>query len=281
MKTYDHIYLSPHLDDAALSCGGQIFTATSAGQSVLIVTITAVDAPADDLSDFAAQLHARWESSAAGLDAAGLDAVGLDAVGVIAQRRAEDALAARILGADVLHWPYFDCIYRRHPATAAPLYDSTAALFGPVDPAEDGLVDELTGALSTLPEGARVFAPLGVGNHVDHQITRAAAERAYGRALWYYEDYPYTAIPGALEAALPEGERDQWAEETILLGEAVVEAKIAAIMAFKSQLSSFFAGPDDLARRVREEGQRVLGSVRAQAESGVPYPAAERVWRRR
>lgn len=271
MKTYDHIYLSPHLDDAALSCGGQIFAATSAGQSVLIVTITAVDAPADDLSDFAAQLHARWESSAAGKDAAG----------VIAQRRAEDALAARILGADVLHWPYFDCIYRRHPATAAPLYESTPALFGPVDPAEDGLVDELAGALSMLPEGARFIAPLGVGNHVDHQITRAAAERAYGRDLWYYEDYPYTAIPGALEAALPEGERDHWVEETILLGEAAVEAKIAAIMAFKSQLSSFFAGPDDLARQVRDEGQRVLGCVRQRADSGMPYPAAERVWRRR
>jgi LmbE family N-acetylglucosaminyl deacetylase len=270
MKTYDHIYLSPHLDDAALSCGGQIFTATSSGQSVLIVTITAVDAPADDLSDFASELHTRWESSASG---------GVDAAGMVAQRRAEDALAARILGADVLHWPYFDCIYRRNPSSAAPLYGSVEAIFGAVDPAETQLIAELAGALETLPAGGRVIAPLAVGNHVDHQITRAAAEQAFGRELWYFEDYPYTAIPGALEAALPEVERAEWVEETILLGEAAVEAKIAAIMAFRSQLSSFFASPDDLARQVRAEGLRVLGSIRERADSGMPYPGAERLWR--
>ncbi|MEZ4728018.1 MAG: PIG-L family deacetylase [Caldilineaceae bacterium] len=44
-SVYDAIYLSPHLDDVALSCGGQIFGATRTGQRVLIVTITAGDPP--------------------------------------------------------------------------------------------------------------------------------------------------------------------------------------------------------------------------------------------
>ena len=49
----DHLYLSPHFDDAALSCGGQIATWTAAGQSVLVVTITGGD-PLDALSADAA-----------------------------------------------------------------------------------------------------------------------------------------------------------------------------------------------------------------------------------
>ena len=47
----DHLYLSPHFDDAALSCGGQIATFTAAGQSVLVVTITGGDPPADARAD--------------------------------------------------------------------------------------------------------------------------------------------------------------------------------------------------------------------------------------
>ena len=39
----DHLYLSPHFDDAALSCGGQIATWTAAGQSVLVDRTTGED----------------------------------------------------------------------------------------------------------------------------------------------------------------------------------------------------------------------------------------------
>ena len=58
---YDYIYLSPHLDDAVLSCAGQICQFVQAGRSVLIITIMAGDAPAADLSPFARSLHERWE----------------------------------------------------------------------------------------------------------------------------------------------------------------------------------------------------------------------------
>ncbi|RMD73788.1 MAG: PIG-L family deacetylase, partial [Chloroflexi bacterium] len=36
---YRHIVLSPHLDDAALSCGGFIARATALGEPVLVVNI--------------------------------------------------------------------------------------------------------------------------------------------------------------------------------------------------------------------------------------------------
>ncbi len=40
-REYAHIYIAPHLDDAVLSCGGQIAQHTATGARVLVVTICA------------------------------------------------------------------------------------------------------------------------------------------------------------------------------------------------------------------------------------------------
>ena len=36
---YNHVYLSPHLDDIALSCAGRIAAQVAAGELVLVVTV--------------------------------------------------------------------------------------------------------------------------------------------------------------------------------------------------------------------------------------------------
>jgi len=257
---YDAIYLSPHLDDAALSCGGQIYAATQAGRRVLIVTITAGDPPTDSSTDssadspasvsaYAQSLHDRWQLQA-------------DAV---AARRAEDLAACAILGADALHWSLPDCIYRSDPATGAPYYVSDDDIFGPVAAGEKALVAALAAALADLPDAERVIAPLTVGNHVDHQSTRLAAEQAVSPAkLHYYEDYPYAQTPGAV-AGLVAHPSGGWAATVVPLDEAALRAKIDAIRAYRSQLSTFFADEADLAAQVR-------GVARTRG--------GERLWRR-
>jgi LmbE family N-acetylglucosaminyl deacetylase len=157
---YDAIYLSPHLDDVALSCGGQIFQKTRTGQRVLIVTITAGDPPQTAVSNYAQSLHDRWD-------------LVTDAV---AARRAEDLVANKILGAETLHWSLPDCIYRSHPETGAPLYLSDPDIFGDVHPAERPLVVDLSEQMAALPSHQQLYVPLTIGHHVDHQLTRAAAE---------------------------------------------------------------------------------------------------------
>ena len=118
---YHTLVLAPHLDDAALSCGGQLADLSAAGEAVLVYTLMAGDPPVGGAgSALVTALHARWQ----------LDA---DAV---AARREEDARACAILGADWLHGPLPDCIYRRDPAGGGPLYADEAALFGAPDPGE-------------------------------------------------------------------------------------------------------------------------------------------------
>ena len=68
-------------------------------------------------------------------------------------------------------------------------------------PLDAATLAALAEAFAALPAAGRVYLPLGVGGHVDHLATRRAAERVFTAPL-YYEEYPYTAWPGALAAAL-------------------------------------------------------------------------------
>jgi hypothetical protein len=124
-----------------------------------------------------------------------------------------------------------------------------------------GLAQRLRG----LPRRGQIVAPLAVGNHVDHQIVRQAAEEAFGGELLYYEDYPYVAVEGALERVIAPGD-EGWEARVVTLDEAAMTAKIEAVAAYASQLSSFFADHADLEAQLRSHAQRSGG---------------ERLWRKK
>ena len=254
---YNAIYLSPHLDDAALSCGGHIYAQTQAGERVLIVTVTAGDAPLEELSPFAQQLHADWGLSG----------------NPVAGRRAEDIEACRILGADYAHWEIRDCIYRRHPLTGEPLYPEAAALFGAVHSAEFPHSHSLAQRFAALPAARAIYGPLGVGRHVDHQLVRISAEMCFGARLQYYEDYPYVGEPGRLDAAL--GASADWSAALINLSPAAVAARIAAIAAYTSQIAVLFGSTACLPRCVRNYVAGVGGERIWRAQPSPKQPGAE------
>lgn len=247
---YHTLVLAPHLDDAALSCGGRLADLSAAGEPALVVTLMAGDPPsAGGESPLVAALHARWR-----LDAA-----------AVAARRAEDRRACALLGVDWLHGALPDCIYRADPLTGAPYYQENEALFGAPDPGEvDQLVAEIAALLATLPPAGRVLAPLTVGGHVDHRLTRLAAERHYGTAVWYYEDYPYARESGALDEVLPPP-RSGWIADVVPISAAGLQRKVAAVQAYESQVSTFFADTADLTAQLAAYAALVGG---------------ERFWRR-
>ena len=235
LSHYDSIYLSPHLDDAVLSCGGQINQQIRSGQSIWIVTITAGDPPKTGLSYFAESLHQRWETVS-------------DAV---AARRIEDKLACERLGADSLHWHFLDCIYRQDPLTGRSLYASEEALFGPLHPVESTLVKQLAQLISGLPDWEHFLIPLSAGNHVDHQLARLAAEYYLGSVgTLYYEEYPYAQNADILEVLSPPDLG--WQPKIIPLSKNDLDAKVEAIACYRSQLSTFFNDQDDLIKQVTE-----------------------------
>ncbi|HIE39625.1 MAG TPA: GlcNAc-PI de-N-acetylase [Anaerolineales bacterium] len=244
----EQIYLSPHLDDVALSCGGRIRLQVRAGVRVRVVTVFA-GGLAGALTPFAQALHHQW-------------GLGRDAP---AARRAEDRAALALLGAEPTHWNLPECIYRS-ATDGAFLYPTWEALWGPLHPADGPLLKELARRIGALPEAATLYVPLGAGGHVDHRLVRRAAEAA-ARPLLYYEEYPYAEDPRAVEAAL-EGAR--WEPEPVFLDEEVLEAKIAAVACYRSQLSTFWADEAEMAEHLRAYGLQVGGGR-----------LAERYWRRR
>src|SRR3989304_1899066 len=90
------VYLSPHLDDALLSCGGLVAQQVAGGDEVTVFTVCAGDSPVGELTPFAYELHRRWGGAGSPM--------GL--------RRAEDLVACGRLGASVVHLGFADAIYR-------------------------------------------------------------------------------------------------------------------------------------------------------------------------
>lgn len=237
------IYLSPHFDDVAYSCGGWLWQQAQAGVTVQVWTICAGKMPAPPYSAFAQALHARWQTGEAAQ----------------AIRQEEDLRACAEMGAAARHFTIPDAIYRtsgRQPGKF--LYDSDETLFGSLHPDDALLVEQLAGELADrLPAGARLVCPLALGSHVDHQLTRQAAERL-GMRLWYYADYPYV-LKHAL--SLKEFFRQGWRSRAYPLSAAALQAWQAAVAAHASQLSSFWSSLEEMRAAIRSYSEE-SGGVR-------------------
>jgi LmbE family N-acetylglucosaminyl deacetylase len=242
-----HLFLSPHLDDAVLSCGGTIHQLVAQGQPCTILTIMAGDPPVP-LPDtpIVTDLHQRWQ-------------VGYAPVAV---RRAEDERACAQLGAQVVHWPLPDCVYRTAGGVA--LYPSEESLWIAPDPADPALVF-LQGA--ALLAATQLYVPLGVGQHVDHRIIRDWGRSFSDQlAVMYYEEYPYINAAREVDQALTAFPPHSLELVRRRLTEADVQAKIAAIACYESQISTFWESLEAM----EQETRRVMTA------DGQP---AERFWR--
>ena len=156
------IYLSPHFDDAVLSCGGMIWEQVHSGETVEIWTLCAGQIPKGlPLTAFAEQKHRDWKVD----------------LRVVNRRRAEDRAACAFLGAAPRHWTLPDIIYRRLPNGDA-LVNDGADLWLPVHPGELRLAQRLRAWLRrNLPTEAQLVCPLTLGNHTDHRLVRACRRK--------------------------------------------------------------------------------------------------------
>jgi LmbE family N-acetylglucosaminyl deacetylase len=227
----DWIYLSPHLDDVALSCGGLIWEQSRTGETVSIWTICAGDPPVGPLSPFAELLHARWET---GRQAS-------------AARRGEDIRACQILDAGWEHFPVPDCIYRQNLEKSVYLYASEEAIFESVHGQEYELVSQLSTEIAhRLPGAANLVIPLALGGHVDHRLVRLAADQIHqpGLTCWYYADYPYVLRS---EGELGGLNQSGWLNVHQTISPDGLHAWQDSIAAHESQISTFW--PDLTAMR--------------------------------
>jgi LmbE family N-acetylglucosaminyl deacetylase len=237
------VFVAPHPDDVALSCGGTVAVAARSG-SPTIVTLFAGQ-PSGDVSEFAQFQHERW---------------GIEADSVAAARRAEDTAAAVALGESVTQvWlDHLDAIYRN------PAYASDEALFGKLLDNDLALIDQLVAELAAL-DAAEYVVPLAAGNHVDHQLAFRAGRRlaARGASVWAYADVPYViGTPRAVTDRLARGTVRE--ARVTYLDDDAFERKCLAVECYPSQLPVLFRDIGDHRAALDHYARHVGGGHRAE-----------------
>jgi LmbE family N-acetylglucosaminyl deacetylase len=166
-KMCNWIFISPHLDDVVLSCGGLIAELVHLGIRVEIWTVFAGDPPPGQLTPFAQSLHDRWGTGTESVQ----------------KRREEDEQACALLNVKSFHFAYPDCIYR-YTTSGQPVIKGEDDLFQKEYGGEEPLVEQLCAQLQRcLPSNAAIAAPYAIGGHIDHQVVVRAAQKL-GREIW-------------------------------------------------------------------------------------------------
>jgi len=243
-----HLFLSPHLDDAVLSCGGAIHQLKQQGEQVVILTVMAGDPP-DTLPDtpLLRTVQARWGAGQQHVSA----------------RRKEDVHAARQLGAKVVHLPLLECIFRTARSgdgSRTPLYPREESAFSDYETADDTRILLLDSQPCVREGVVAIYAPLCVDHHIDHRLVRDWALVLTGAinapSLKFYEEFPSIQNKIALNRVMHFYKQEMPAlslsREQTLLSENDVTAKIRAIRCYESHLQVLWQSMDAMEKSVRD-----------------------------
>jgi len=229
------VVLSPHLDDAALSCGAMMIHACQTIPVTVATLFTEAGPPPYTLSArrYLHQVGAK------------------DAPALYRQRREEDRAALQPLGITCVHAGLVDAPFRRQPGPRArswrarllPEFEHIYPIYrlnitsGRIAPADAGTLRAAASLIQRLATAgpALVLAPLGVGQHVDHVLVRTAAERS-GADIAYYSDFPHNQHHPADRAFI---KRNGLVEARWPLS---LEAKVELVRAYRTQTGALFPG---------------------------------------
>ncbi|MEO8577413.1 MAG: PIG-L family deacetylase [Gemmatimonadales bacterium] len=176
MRKQRCVILSPHLDDAVLSCGGLIASLRGKAE-VEIWTMFTRGTLRGPYSPTALWLHGATSTPSARR--------------LYLMRREEDRSACRALGAEWRHFNWMDAPYRKD-SRGDFLYP--ADLSGAVHPEDEKLVEAIRKGLKAhlLPDDT-ILVPFAANSHVDHVIVRRAAQSLTPKTILFYPDLPYAA----------------------------------------------------------------------------------------
>ena len=238
------ILLSPHLDDVAFSCAATARHLLRGGWDVQLVTVFTGSVANPQGFALACQLDKGLAPD----------------VDYMKLRRAEDLEFCRIVGLEnTEHWPLREAPHRG--------YESAPELFAGIKDGDE-IWKLIAEKLEEIATPDTVFAPQGLGNHVDHlQVIRAVRARGWDAQTFWYRDTPYAIRQLAATASelLP----DKLSGGFVLFDEAELETKIAGCCAYASQIGFQFGGPDGVAAQLR-------AFHRAEAQAVEREPFAER-----
>lgn len=217
------LFISPHLDDVAFSCGGALIKRADEGwRTILLTVFTRSVMPVSGFA-LACQLDK------------GLSAE----IDYMALRRTEDIEFARLAGAaKVEHLDFREAPHRG--------YESAAGLFAGINAGDDAW-REVAEVLTNF-DADEIYAPQALGDHVDHlQTARAVVHRDFaGRVLWY-RDMPYASRQSVQRGSVSRAPE----HEAVVDVSAMLDRKIDACAAYRTQIPFQFGDVGEMGSVLR------------------------------
>jgi LmbE family N-acetylglucosaminyl deacetylase len=182
-------FISPHLDDAALSCGELMRELAKFTKVTVITVFTGVTNGSPTLSAKQAVLSSGYPTQKT----------------LYAERASEDKKALASIKVSVVHLSEIEALWRKKSNNSGiiavlsrfipefkhiyPTYRWHIAK-GKISRHDTETINRVARVLKkTIKHDAVVFAPLGIGDHVDHIVTKKAAEKFFHP--YYWVDQPY------------------------------------------------------------------------------------------
>ena len=231
------IVLSPHLDDAVLSCGALM---NYASKETCVTAVTFFTEGSEPPYTYSARCYlrqtrahhanslflARRVEDQAVLRGAGINYVHVGLTEVLFRRRTQPLLnrlpwASRLIP----ELSYLYPTYRLHVIRGGISPDDASTIHRILD-----TIDHLSQKSSTL-----FLAPLAVGGHKDHILVRTAAELSRKRVA-YYSDFPYNT---RYSVDLSFVQRKSLVQATWTHD---LAAKLPLIRAYRTQVDALFPG---------------------------------------
>jgi len=190
-----------------------------------------------------------------------------DAGDVMARRRLEDETYAAFAEASIVFLDLPDAVFRGYA-------NDEELLNAPRD--DDSAPFDILRREIVRLEPQKLYLPLGIGDHVDHQLCRDVGVRLldagrrwvmpgpeYAGIVTFYEDFPYawwndftqlSDLPPTALAGLPADVALQ--PEYADIGDQL-ERKITGINIYSSKIDRLFTGTKEMARQVRAYARKV------------------------
>lgn len=247
------VFVEPHYDDVAFSCGGMLAAVVRRGMPAEVLTVfTADPAPTAPLSPLAEAVHAEWGAGERPYE----------------QRRREAGHMGTLLSLEQTTLDLPEALYRMPHLTS--IDEVMRPQHAPEEDPSFAVVREALEEALGHDEALTVVVPLGVGGHLDHLLVHAAiralaADRPMWR-VWYYEDFPYALdIPALKERVQALGAAFRPA--TVDIAD-TLDARVRLSAVYTSQVRAIFGTPDQLRSAISGYAGRV----------GTPRHPRERVW---
>ncbi len=189
MKT-NYCFVSPHLDDALLSCS-QLISSLSKKRELIVINVF-TDAP-----NVKSTISAWWYLKKLGYKNASI---------LYKRRREEDRSAYKKLHISPINLGFVDALWRKKEKhgllqmleTVIPelsviyptyKYHITTGRLSPLDWSTMKNITQQIKQITNV-KNDYIFAPLGIGNHVDHILVHNVC-KALSKNIIYYSDFPY------------------------------------------------------------------------------------------